>query len=176
MAAGCGKVVVSGARALCAMLSRQILARMALRGAVRRAHSTQMRRIAPLTGTSGSTSTITRLSSARHCFLVVSSWRAHPWPMPDWAMPNLPIPRFALQPTPTSLTPQCVWRTLRKVACMRCWPMLSPAWWTCGNIACLPCCDVAHWRRRPMFYPVRPSCGNVACQEWQHQAQPPLRR
>jgi hypothetical protein len=74
MAAECGEVVVGGARALFAMSSRSISARMASRGAARRAHSTQMRWIAVLMGSGGSTSAITCSSSERHCFLVVSSW------------------------------------------------------------------------------------------------------
>ncbi len=68
------------------------------------------------------------------------------------------------------------WPTLGKVACMHCWPTLSPAWQTRGNFTCLPCCNVACWRQWPMLSPARPSRDNVACQEWQHQARPPLRR
>ncbi len=75
MAAGCGKVVVGGACASCAMLLHSILDRMASRGAERRAHSTQMRRTATITGLGGSTGAITRSLSERSCFLVVSSWR-----------------------------------------------------------------------------------------------------
>jgi hypothetical protein len=52
-----------------------ILARMASRGAASREHSTRMCRIAALPGSGGSTGAITHLSSARRCFLVVSSWR-----------------------------------------------------------------------------------------------------
>jgi hypothetical protein len=75
MAAGCGKVVVGRACASCVMSWRSILARIASRGAARRAHSTQMRRIAALTGFGGSTGAIMRLLSERCCFLTVSSWR-----------------------------------------------------------------------------------------------------
>ncbi len=75
MATGCGEVVVGGARALCAMSLCSILARMASRGAVKRVHSTQMCRIAALSGSGGSTGAITRSSSAPRCFLAVSFWR-----------------------------------------------------------------------------------------------------
>ncbi len=75
MAAGCGEVVVGGARALCVMSLCSISARMASRGAARRAHSTQMCRIAALPGSGGSTGAITHLSSAWCYFLAVSSWR-----------------------------------------------------------------------------------------------------
>jgi hypothetical protein len=75
MAAGCGKVVVGSARASCAMSLHSISARMASRGAARRAHSTQMRQIAALMGSGGSTGAITRSSSEQRCFLAVSSWR-----------------------------------------------------------------------------------------------------
>ncbi len=74
MAAGCGVVILSGACASCAMLLRSILARMASRGAARRAQSAQMRRIATLMGLGNSTGAITCSSSTRRYILVVFSW------------------------------------------------------------------------------------------------------
>ncbi len=68
MAAGCGKVIISGACASCAMSSCSISARMASRGVASRAHSTRMRWIAALAGPGGSTGAIMRSLSARHCF------------------------------------------------------------------------------------------------------------
>ncbi len=74
MAVGCGKVVIGGARASCAMLSRAILARMVSKGAARRAHSACMRQIATSTWSGGSTSAIMQFASARHCCAAASSW------------------------------------------------------------------------------------------------------
>jgi hypothetical protein len=74
MAAGCGKVVVGRARALYAMSLHSISARMASRGAVHRAQSAQMCRIAASTVLGGITGTIKRLSSARHFSAAAFSW------------------------------------------------------------------------------------------------------
>ncbi len=135
MAAGCGKVVVNRARASCVMLWHLILARMALRGAVRRAHSTQMHRIATLMGSGSSTRAITHSLSEWHCFWWFPPGAAYPPPKPAQAMPNLPILRFAPQPMPTLPMPQCIRPNLGNVTCMHCQPTLSPARLSRGNVA-----------------------------------------
>jgi hypothetical protein len=75
MFAGCGKIVVGGACALCARLSCSNLARMASRGAACRAQSSQMCWIVASTGSGGITSAIKRLLSSRCCSAAASSLR-----------------------------------------------------------------------------------------------------
>jgi hypothetical protein len=113
---GCGQVVNGGARALFAMLSHAILARMVSRGAASRAHSAQMRRIAASTGSNGSTGTIT-------CFFLPAAvfWQFPPGatclrPTTARAMPNLPILRFAPWPMTTLPPLQHVQPTLGDIA------------------------------------------------------------
>jgi hypothetical protein len=176
MATGCDKVVVSGARASCAMSLHSILARMASRGAARRAHSTQMRRIAVLPGLGGSTGAITCLSSARRCFLWFPPGATYPWPTPAWAMTNPLIPRLApwltpiLQLAPPTKSGVAPWPapfppTLRCVPPLfgnnACWQELSPPTLqgdppTLGNFVPRPTPAL------PTLQHLQPTLGNIA--------------
>ncbi len=74
MAIGGSKVVIGRAGTLCVMVLCAILARMASRGTVCRAHSAQMHRIAASTGLSSITGAIMPSSSARRWCEAASSW------------------------------------------------------------------------------------------------------
>jgi hypothetical protein len=45
---------------------------------------------------------------------------------------------FVPRPTPAPPTPQRIWPTLGDIAFWHCWPMLSHAWLSHGNVACQP--------------------------------------
>ncbi len=176
MATGCGKVVIGGARATYAMSLHSISARMASRGAARKVHFIQMHPIAALTGSGGSTGTITRSLSARHSFLTVSFWRC--LSLANAGSGNAKSANTTVCYAANANFADAAVRSADSgqsrshVSSAK----LSPAWWPCGDVACLPHCDVARWHRRPMLSPTRPSRGDVACQEWRHRARPPLRR
>jgi hypothetical protein len=182
--------VVGGAWASCAMLSRAILARMVPKGAACRAHSAQMLRIAASMGSGGIIGTIKRLSSAQRCFAVASSWRclslantglgnAKSVNTPAHSAANSDSANAAARSTHSWQRCSVVKAFSRAAVSwghhlLACWPMLSPTW--------LPCDNVAHWPRWPMLLPgnvawwpfwptlspVRLSHGDVTCQlHWQ---------